>query len=387
MVPEWRIEITTDNILAALSWDRLVAPSLWHCRGSACPAFKSLPRRICRRREAKPTLRGSVESNLMVHCSPTPPQPLPEIPFEDVEVPELRLRREEVYAQMANVCDKWDIIGTGSGTASDRVTKSSERRYSREALAPSPLPPDEESDNIVLILLHATTQAIRTAQRFVHSLPPDVLPTTSSTSHSSASQRSFRPPGLGVITSARPIPRHSTVGKSSPAGLTSPPKIDKASSSMALDDDPLRKLRIASLDALGALKDMERRYRLPVRELSDVEQVRKSMHLASIGDESRPQLDLYDDSSETSSTIGSSSGGHLYQVGVQLHDLKAESAEVQNWIAVVDDLLSRVAKRERAPEGEAPPSDEAESPEWAKMGLFKDDPLGNCAGTMPRQSD
>ena len=194
--------------------------------------------------------------------------------------------------------------------------------------------------------MQLTTEAIRTVQRFTLSLPADTLPQDTleaGVNHLSLNSLSARHQStMAVSTAARP--RTSL-------GLPTNPRPSAVRSSSDANPDPATTLRAVSLQVLGALRDMEARYRLPASEglTEEVE--------------------------------------HTY-APVRLEDLRSEKDQVRAWIEVVDKLLLTTSRkgmefagpakdkgRPVTPVGERDSDDERMVlPIWARSDRFADDP-------------
>lgn len=383
--------------------------------------------------------------------SPEPPQ---QIQQEDmhgqIEVPSLRSRKKEVYANIAQVCERWDLVemsrqASSSSTASTSAPPPSDRPARGASIISIPmssstaLPPSRSrsptkhpgssalhhhdsiseyggsnigsnasgSGSLVPNLIEVTTAAIRSAQRYFLSLPPEKLPFTS---NQISSQQQKPTASLGLITAARPIPRHTLVSSlpstssrqpSNPA--TRLPAAGVPFPSQNDDEDPLLKLRKVSLDTLGALKEMERRLRLrepsssssaavahrtPSSEQAALVASLSSTSIASgsgsgIGQPSLVFSEDLSSASDVSSSLGAhdvdhSATGHLYREDVNLADLQAEARVVRSWIETVDGLLSykSIASPSRERRSSSPGSDRC--PAWARKAIEVATPLGTC---------
>ena len=368
------------------------------------------------------------------HYRPSPPAPVPDKPTFDIDSqPSLRVRREQVYAAVSDVCERWGLVEMGkqlshrreSSSAAPAATASADERA---RVTPSPSLSErrdgvadgegavetEHADSLVLDLLQTTTAAIRAVQKYFVSLPPDRLSSEPAASSASVNR-------TGLITSARPIPRFSTLGLGNPAAssASSPSHSRRQASSSKTgpeafpsEADPLVSLRKASLGALSSLKDMDARYRIAGTSLSSAEAAlapgEDASSDSSMGDLSLrsssssssaavPGVFLEDaSSSEASSSTGTGAGprgavtGHLYDAGVTLHDLREEAVAIRSWIETVDSLLFARPSTENSPLTPRPGGsahafgqDQASVtyrsnslPDWARENRFEDDDLG-----------
>ena len=268
-----------------------------------------------------------------------------------------------------------------STTAACRVAD-----YDRSLATPSPsFSEDRHEENLVLTLLQTTTSAIRSVQKYFLSLPPDKLPYSASTERAQrreASNSASRPAPLGVITSARPIPRYSNFGQPSRQSL-SPPRTSAAAED---DEDPLLRLRKASLATLGALKEMVAHYRLPGTESVD-EELDAAFNAADISGGS-VLIERNSSSESGSSSAGTGVTGQFYDEEVSLTDLRKEAEAVRHWIETVDSLLfAKTAEaamktpRPRADSGkfQTAMTETSAVPRWAREEAFSADGMGRLA--------
>jgi hypothetical protein len=236
-------------------------------------------------------------------------------------------------------------------------------------------------ENLVLSLIHTTTSAIRSVQKYFISLPPDRLPPSSRSSQqlrrtSNPAEGGGSSPHhhLAISTSARPraslgavSPSPRPVSSISSLFSAAQESSSGAGSNNAAGPDPLVELRRASLDVLGALKEMELRYRLPVPTSptteggadeqpppeSPVTEGGPPLHLppsdrASLLSRSQRGVGSVDSYSEISSDGGgdgdaaaasSTTRGHLYRSDVTLADLRAEKDIVRAYVEKVDEVI------------------------------------------------
>lgn len=323
--------------------------------------------------------------------SPSPPAPSAKKSFQ-VQVPSLRAQKQDVYRQVAEVCEKWGLVEMGKSLSSRRESSMGMNTINdldvRSVMSPSPMPSEDSGENLILVLLNTTTSAIRSVQRYFLSLPPEKLPYTGQSQDAGRDNTSLRPPAstsrglptLGVVTASRPIPRHSMVGiATSSKRSLSPPSDSRTptSTSHYIDSgqDPSVRLRKASLATLGALKEMEVRYRLARQEEGDASGLlSESLQDVSISNSSSdaPALTFNIEDTSASERSGSSdhARGHLYRDDISLQELAAEAQTVREWIEVVDFLMSAPTvaastPRLRTQSGNLAPREEA-IPAWAK---------------------
>lgn len=203
---------------------------------------------------------------------------------------------------------------------------------------------------MVLDLLETTTAAVRSVQSYVVALPSVAFttPTTPSTLPNSipSASASTRPrSSLATFTASLPTGTHNELHRVSSSAALQSSSLPATSSPL----DPLLQLRKTSLDLLGALKEMEGRYRL----IPSVE--------FTTGDESEstPRLDEVDEDTPALSPSISRSGSGWdssattseqaeevvdYRTDVGLEDLGKELQVVRRFVEVVDELLRASTK-------------------------------------------
>lgn len=322
----------------------------------------------------------------------------------DVEIPSSRLQRRAVYRELAEVCEKWGLVEMDKFLSSRRqpsTASASSTPYessTRESLNTSPMPSDSQQDNLILSLMQTTTAAIRAAQKYFLTLPPEKLPYGNAktgnnhnkeTSSSSSSSNRGPPSALGIITASRPIPRHSMMGVASSSRRPVSPTRDKEQNA---SPDPLLRLRKVSLATLGALKEMEARYRVPMSDEVHIEHLNDSIQDLSLSSNdstySHPSLHIEDTcSSEISTSSSTASKGHLYQANVSLTNLNKEAQIVKEWIETVDNLLSDLTTdaaktpRPRTKSGNLA-VETSPIPKWARIDAFENDKLGENLPTF-----
>lgn len=321
----------------------------------------------------------------------------------EVEIPSSRLQRQAVYRELAEVCEKWGLVEMDKFLSSRRqpsTASTSSTLYessTRELLNTSPMPSDSQQDNLILNLMQTTTAAIRAAQKYFLALPPEKLPYGNAKTgsnlnkeiSSSSSSNRGPPSALGIITASRPIPRHSMMGVASSSRRTVSPTRDREQNA---SPDPLLRLRKASLAALGALKEMEARYRVPTSDEVHAEHLNDPIQDLSLSSNdsmySHPSLHIEDTSSSEKSTSSSiASKGHLYQANVSLSDLNKEAQIVKEWIETVDSLLSDLTTdaaktpRPRTKSGNLA-VETSPIPKWARIDAFENDKLGETLPTF-----
>lgn len=203
-------------------------------------------------------------------------------------------------------------------------------------------PTSSTTSPLVLELLETTTAAIRSVQSYVVALPSDAFTSTStSTLPSSARPRSsIATSTLSPPPSTEPTPRRVSTSTLPPSSLPSSPA----------PLDPLLQLRKTSLDLLGALKEMEGRYRLtplgesaapgPSGAAPDLEEPEEEAPSLS------PSLSRSDSEWDSSATTSEAAGAQStsYRTDVALEDLSKEVEVVRRFVEVVNDLLRASAK-------------------------------------------
>ncbi|SCV67764.1 BQ2448_5375 [Microbotryum intermedium] len=189
-----------------------------------------------------------------------------------------------------------------------------------------------ESTSLIPLLLQSTTSAIRAVQRYVISLPSDSISPASLSPECRSPVSPSKPtrpissrPRISVLTSAT----SSTQPTNRTSGTTAP--------------DPLWFLRHASLDLLGALHDLETKYRIvPSSSPSDpIDQSAVKSIQASPSDNSN-QLSRPNSSSISDLSIIDPDAD--YEKGVELAQLGKETELVKGWVSCVDELLSRLSR-------------------------------------------
>lgn len=307
----------------------------------------------------------------------------------------MRLQKQAVYREMAEVCEKWGLVEMDKFTSSRREASTSSmdpssaqsNADSRASMTSSPMPSETQHDNLILTLMNTTTSAIRAAQKYFLALPPEKLPYGPSSYMDQQQKRDTAPSSsarglpftLGVVTASRPIPRHSTVGVASSSKI-----IDRSNNITDEAGDPLLRLRKASLATLGTLKEMEARFRLPHDEVP-IDQLDESMQELSVSSSTsssapQPTFQVEDTSASERSGSSDASRGHLYRDDVSLLDLAKEGQIVKNWIETVDSLLSDLESGSKTPRPRTK-SGNLESgigslPIWARDDRFEHDSLG-----------
>lgn len=133
-----------------------------------------------------------------------------------------------------------------------------------------------------------------------------------------------------------PVPNKSLSQAASEGPLSSPEKGKGRE-----DEDPLVLLRRSSLEMLGALKDMEQRFRIdnPVQN-ADAEEGQEELLVSSLV---RASIDDDQSVEEAQAALQQEDQkGHLYKSDITLDDLKAEKDAVRVYIEVVDRVLQAV---------------------------------------------
>lgn len=323
-------------------------------------------------------------------------------------------------------------LAAGTGVQIDPHCEEDQQQYSRSSspFSTSATAAKETPNSLVLRLLQTTTHAIRTVQRYFLSLPPDRLPSDGidsaaaapySVTNRTVSGSRHLHPSLGVITAARPIPRYSskptTASQPYAVGTTRPSLSETDSSSSpsesagvsVQDQDPLTRLRNASLATLEALREMEVNYRIPgsitdgPRDSEDAILHRGVSDLSlTVGESGGPPSLSYteDDASDLNSSDAATGGrtgeeasaaasetsmhGHLYQEDVSLRDLAKEAEIVQRWVETVDSLLTMMnhrRARQRTQSNNLASSSGPRTPRWAREEEFPQDNLGEWKQT------
>lgn len=311
-----------------------------------------------------------------------------------LEMPSLRTRRNEVYAELANVCEKWGIVDSGSTSTRPAYSRMSGiAADSAVKRTSSPAPPGESIDNMVLDLLHSTANAIRIAQRYFHSLPQDRLPPGAQIQVASDSS-TVRPSTLGLVTASRPIPKHASMAPSPSTSRLIPTSISTSPAKRSTNKEPFQQLRKASMAALGALKDIDLRYRISTPDPS-VDGLGNDFESVSMGREREGRSssvnitdDYSDQPSSTSSSTYDSSNGHLYSDHVTLADLAKEAKVVQDWIETVDSLLAETRKGGKTPMMSSSGERNQAVPLWARQEAYATDPVGErCVNGSLQKAD
>lgn len=255
---------------------------------------------------------------------PSPPAAVQQTSF-DVEVPTLRSQREQLIAAIADLCERWSLLDLESTESREETSDAAELSVSH--------------------LLGSSARTVRVAQKYFVSLPAELVAPPGETERTSAAEkrRAVRPEGLGVITSARPIPKHTSMA-ASPARLSSTAKSNETGTGVDTIS-PSSHFRANSLAVLGMLRDLEVRYRLSDADMfaqeSSADISRSSSSMSSATGTSSVSVDQSystPDSSTSGSVIGNSSG-FLYRRDVNLRDLREEAAIVREWLSSVNDLL------------------------------------------------
>ncbi|ORY72380.1 hypothetical protein BCR35DRAFT_307646 [Leucosporidium creatinivorum] len=285
-------------------------------------------------------------------------------------VKDLKELRREVLRGLEGVCERWGLVSSRPQRRASH-SRSSYSSYSESGLPPpdslqlsttSPFPgrpfsPFSSSEGdptspisstssppLVLDLLETTTAAIRSVQSYVVALPSDAFASPVAPSTTPAAPSATRPRS-SLATSTLPIPSSidSAPRRVSTSALPSPslpPSIPPVSA-----QDPLLQLRKTSLDLLGALKEMEGRYRLdpspPTGQEEDATSERDET------EEDTPSLSpsLSRTESEWDSSVTTSEQAVdeavAYRTDVALEDLGKEVEVVTMFVEVVDGLLVR----------------------------------------------
>lgn len=325
--------------------------------------------------------------------SPSPPAHQADRSFE-VEIPSLRLQRQAVYRELAEVCEKWGLVEMDKYRHSSRrepssASTSSGTHYNESdarASAASPIPSEPCNDSLVLTLLNITTSAIRVAQRYFLTLPPVKLP--NSTAGQRRTENSSSSSALGVVTASRPIPRHSTMGIASSSRRAVSPKSQKSSSSSVIDPasrDPMLRLRRVSLETLGMLRELDAKYCTQHQTQTSTHDLDASMNDISIASmdtsgTTNPSFHVDDTSASERSSHSDAIKGHLYRSDISLQDLNKEAQVVKGWIETVDDLLSQLSAEAKAPRPRTKSGhlslDSSPLPKWANEDFYDGDGLG-----------
>ena len=283
-------------------------------------------------------------------------------------MPNLRVQRQEVYHEVANVCEQWGLVEMGKQFSSRQMLSSTASGDSRESKSASPVCPSGPGDageNRILILLKVTTSAIRSVQRYFLSLPPENLP---------LAPRACLPNPESLV-SKRSKELRATICVSAPIPFP-------------VQDDPLIALRQANLTALGMLKDMELRYRqsgvrsepgnlLVGSKPMDADSFSERLGIGS--GKITPSLSSAEaTSSDVSGSISDGELGHLYKDNVSLPELKEEANVVRQWIETVDSLIFQ--RLRKASTIEADQSLER-LPRWTRPEDCENDVLGELIYT------
>ncbi|KAI5474972.1 hypothetical protein MNV49_002156 [Pseudohyphozyma bogoriensis] len=210
--------------------------------------------------------------------------------------------RREVWNGIEDVCDKWGLVtplalpslhGIDRRSSASRASSTPAPESTSPLHTSTPPEPSEETPTLVLDLLQTTTNTIRTVQRYVVSLPSESL--------------------VGVGSGEK----------------------DKAK-----EEDGLQMLRKSSLEVLGALRDMEKKYRLPAVDGQASHVAEPSTSTASSDDSPLPSS-LSTTELSTIALAPAVGEGFEYATSLTLADLVEETALVRSYVANVDHILFR----------------------------------------------
>ncbi|KDE04104.1 hypothetical protein MVLG_05474 [Microbotryum lychnidis-dioicae p1A1 Lamole] len=294
--------------------------------------------------------------------SPARPEQEHKVPWEQGRsVKDERELRAEVQHRVKTVCQHWHI-SIPSSLNTLRSVRSAIGLPFETSNAAIDKHGSSESTNLVPLLLQSTTSAIRAVQRYVISLPSDSI---SPAAHSPECRSPISPskptrpllarPRISVLTSA--TSPTATTNRSS--GITPP--------------DPLSFLRHASLDLLGALHDLEIKYRI-LPSSSPTEPIDQNGVKCNATTSSDNSASRSIPSSSSLSDLSIIDPDAVYEE-VGLVQLSKETELVKVWVNYVEELLSRLSKPSAASrrasvklESALPTMGEAmedESPAWA----------------------
>ncbi|CAH7673002.1 hypothetical protein BY996DRAFT_4582295 [Phakopsora pachyrhizi] len=328
---------------------------------------------------------------------PTPPRPVPpKLNFPTgralPDLTDLRSTTREVMSLLDQVCDAWGLVELASekNQSEDQSTEK-QQQLNGSDLTVSPT-------YFIVNLLTITTQAVRSVQKFILTLPdPDIF--SSSTTMGGDLQRRMSQlelstaarPGvsrsiLGPSRSSSPNPnqRHSSGSSPSPSSANrtktdlmklslrasfDPFMLFKKRSVSSLNapqairerEDPLVALRRMSLDVLGCLKDIELRFRIPGSATPTTNDELFRIRPGSEGSDSNglgmmpssternltPPL-VSNENDDCHSSTSNSTGLILpslsweYRNDVGLKDVRGEALVIKNWLECVDGILEGV---------------------------------------------
>ncbi|PLW05390.1 hypothetical protein PCANC_28788, partial [Puccinia coronata f. sp. avenae] len=306
---------------------------------------------------------------------PTPPPPKSNQPHFPAgralpNLSDLEAARQEVMAQLDQVCDAWGLIQlaatrapsvASNRSADEEFNQSISSSSSSSALQNLQLAPShfathqhhQPNEGLIINLISITTRAVRSVQKFILTIPdPDIFSPANITHLGGDLQR--RMSQLELSTAARPRTSRSTfIGPPShhhsPAGakpdsslskshphrahssfdpfalfkkrtVTGPMKSYVNSQTHAVKDDPLLVLRKMSLEVLACLKDIEHKFRIPgsatPMENQDILQI--------------PDHPLPPNSTESSTTTTTKVSDHHHQQQQQQQQDEDNSAREDN---------------------------------------------------------
>ncbi|SCZ93677.1 BZ3500_MvSof-1268-A1-R1_Chr6-3g08815 [Microbotryum saponariae] len=308
--------------------------------------------------------------------SPARPEQEHKVPWEQGRsVKDERELRAEVQHRVKTVCQHWHI-SIPSSLNTLRSVRSAIGLPFETSNAAIDKHGSSESTNLVPLLLQSTTSAIRAVQRYVISLPSDSI---SPAAHSPECRSPVSPSKPTRPISARP--RISVL-----TSATSPTATTNRSSGTT-PPDPLSFLRHASLDLLGALHDLEIKYRV-LPSSSPTEPIDQNGVKCGATTSSDNSASLSIPNSSSLSDLSIIDPDAVYEE-VELVQLSKETELVKAWVNYVEELLSRLSKPSTASrrasvklESALPTMGEAmedEPPAWAIGEVDEENVLGERA--------
>lgn len=190
----------------------------------------------------------------------------------------------------------------------------------------------DDSYNVsVLGLIDSATQAIRSVQRYNHTSPVTSNDKENASNNLPIDGLANRYSHLSIATSSRaltPLLKHPDPNRHTAVADSS---LRQGSLN---EDENSTKFRKASLDVLGAIKDMETRFRLPSTETEDEVLINRCNPCRDASNSSTEDSE----SESMASSVITAASGHLYR-SASLEELEHERGLVRKWIVLVDEIL------------------------------------------------
>ncbi|KNZ56461.1 hypothetical protein VP01_23g9 [Puccinia sorghi] len=334
--------------------------------------------------------------NLPPEPAPPPPKPSqPQFPAGRAlpNLTDLESARQEVMAQLDQVCESWGLIQLAATRAPSVASNRSGDDELNQSLPPSSSesglqnlqlshfsssPAGNHNEGFVIDLISLTTRAVRSVQKFILTIPdPDIFSPANISNLGGDLQR--RMSQLELSTAARPRTSRSTfigppsssssssssarpdsstfISRRATAGfdpfalfkkrtVAGPMRAYANSQTQPVKDDPLLILRKMSLEVLACLKDIEHKFRIPGSstpmdnsELSPTWQSPNQNHKP----DSPPSMieskiaEQDDENSESSLILPNMSWE--YRHDVSLEEVREEALVVKEWLECVDGIL------------------------------------------------